>query len=63
MDACLQAIRRTPEMYTVMYQGYRRALVRRFPYGIFYEHVECTVTIYAVFHSARAPGEWRHRLP
>ena len=40
VDACMQAICRTPEMRSKVYDDYRRGLVRRFPYAIFYEHVE-----------------------
>jgi plasmid stabilization system protein ParE len=63
VDASIQAIRRTPEMYPVVHETYRRALVRRFPYAIFYEHAEETVTIYSVFHTSRDPDKWRQRLP
>lgn len=63
VDACVEAIRRTPEMYSAAHEDYRRALVRRFPYAVFYEYAEDTVTIYCVFHTARHPYKWRQRLP
>jgi len=63
VDACIEAIRRTPEMYALVHQNYRRGLVRRFPYGIFYEYVEGTVTVYSVFHTSRDLDQWRRRLP
>ena len=31
VDACLESIRRWPEMYSVVHEGYRRSLIRRFP--------------------------------
>ena len=31
VDACVQPIYRHPESYAVVYEGYRRAMVRRFP--------------------------------
>jgi plasmid stabilization system protein ParE len=62
LDACAQAIRRRPEMHAAVYKEYRRALVRRFPYAVFYEHVAGTVTVYCVFHTARDPQKWRQRL-
>ena len=46
VDACFLSIRRNPEMYAFAHESYRRALVRRFPYAIFYEHFEDTITIY-----------------
>jgi len=63
VDACLESIRRRPEMYPVAHEGYRRSLIRRFPYAVFYEQSEATVTIYAVFHTSRDPDKWRQRLP
>jgi plasmid stabilization system protein ParE len=63
VDACIERIRRQPEMYPVVHESYRRALVRRFPYAVFYEYAERTVTIYSVFHMSRDPEKWRARLP
>lgn len=62
IDACVEAICRTPEMHAVVHENYRRALVRRFPYAIFYEYATGTVTIYCVFHTSRDPDKWRQRL-
>ncbi|MCH8044498.1 MAG: type II toxin-antitoxin system RelE/ParE family toxin [Planctomycetes bacterium] len=63
IDACIQRIRRTPEMHAKVHEEYRRALVRRFPYAVFYEHTDTTVTVYCVFHTSREPEKWRKRLP
>ena len=62
VDACVQAICRHPEMYEVVYADYRRALVRRFPYSVFYEYSQNAVTVYGVFHNSRDPEKWRRRL-
>lgn len=62
VDACLERIRRHPGMYPVVYETYRRALIRRFPYALFYEHSGTQATIYAVFHTSRDPEKWRQRL-
>jgi plasmid stabilization system protein ParE len=62
VDACIQAICRTPEMHSFVHGSYRRGLVRRFPYAVFYEYVGSTVTVYCVFHTSRDPDKWRERL-
>ena len=62
VDACIQVICRHPEMYTKVYEDYRRAMIRRFPYAVFYEYSESVVTIYCVFHTSRDPEKWRQRL-
>jgi hypothetical protein len=36
-EACLESIRRGPEIYPVVHESYHRALIRRFPYAVFYE--------------------------
>jgi len=36
VDGCIQAIRRMPEMHEKVHQDYRRSLLRRFPYAVFY---------------------------
>ena len=63
IDARIEAICRWPEMCEIVHEDYRRALVRRFPYAIFYEHSENAVTVYSIFHTARDPQKWRQRLP
>ena len=63
VDAAIQRIRRTPEIHGQIHENYRRAMVRRFPYVVFYEYDENTVTIYCVFHTSRNPAKWRERLP
>lgn len=63
VDASTATIRRMPETYPTVHVNYRRALVRRFPYGVFYEYAEGTVTVYGVFHTSCDPSKWRQRLP
>jgi plasmid stabilization system protein ParE len=62
VDACLETISRRPEMCPVVHETFRRSLIRRFPFAIFYEYSGTTVTVYSVFHSSRNPEKWRERL-
>ena len=62
VDACLQLIQRQPRMFQIVHENYRRAIVRRFPYVIFYEDLETEILIYVVFHSSQDPKKWRSRL-
>lgn len=59
VDACIQSIRRNPEMYRVVFEKYRRAVLRRFPYVIFFEFVDDTIIVYSVFHCSQDPKKWR----
>lgn len=63
VDACIQSVRRNPEMYRVVFESYRRAVLRRFPYVIFYEFVDETIIVYSVFHCSQDPKKWRSRFP
>ena len=54
---------RTPEIHAVVHEDYRRGLVRRFPYAVFYKYAEGVVTVYGVFHTSRDPNKWRQRRP
>lgn len=62
VDACIQAICRTPELHAKIHKEYRRTLVRRFPYAVFYEYTSGKVTVYSTFHAFRDPKKWRNRL-
>jgi len=62
VDACIQNICRMPELYARVHEEYRRALVRRFPYAVFYEFTEGKVIIYSIFHMSQDPHKWRYRL-
>lgn len=62
VDECIDLICRNPDLFEVVHREYRRAIVRRFPYVLFYEHHADEVTVFAVFHSAQDPEKWRRRL-
>jgi len=63
IDACIATVLRAPEIYELVHENYRRSLVRRFPFAVFYEFETGVVTIYSVFHTSRDPAKWRRRLP
>ncbi len=62
INARIRVIQRNPEVFAAVHENYRRALVERFPYMIFYEASENAVVVHAVFHCARDPQAWQRRL-
>jgi plasmid stabilization system protein ParE len=60
--ACFHSIQKNPEIYRLVFGSYRRALVRRFPYAVFYEFTEEKMYIYSVFHCSQDPSKWKARL-
>jgi toxin ParE1/3/4 len=57
--ATLAAIERAPEQYPVVHRDVvRRALLRRFPLGVFYVAEAERTTVLAVLHVRRDPARW-----
>jgi toxin ParE1/3/4 len=61
VEAAISSVRRNPEMYPVVHKGVRRALIRRFPYGVFYLTEHEQVVVLAVFHAHRDPRSYQGR--
>jgi plasmid stabilization system protein ParE len=62
VEACVLTIQRHPHLYPKAVDQFRRALVRRFPFEVFYELADDRITVYSVFHCSRDPQKWRSRL-
>ena len=60
-DASFHSILRNPQQFPIVHKNLRRALIRRFPYQIFFLLEEHRVVIIAVFHAKRSPKRWRGR--
>lgn len=61
-DAVLASVERQPHACPVMYRNARRALLRRFPYAVFYLIQNDAVEVVACMHFKRHPRRWRSRL-
>jgi plasmid stabilization system protein ParE len=56
-----ESIRVNPESFPVAYRQTRRALLRRFPYGLYYRIVDDQVVVVACMHGRRHPRRWQSR--
>lgn len=63
VEDCFARIAELPESFPQLYGRYRRALMRRFPYQIFYVIEPRFISVVAVLHGARHPAQWRSRSP
>ena len=54
-------VEETPELYPLMHGEIRRALTRRFPFGIFYVTEGSDQVVLAVMHGSRDPARWQRR--
>jgi len=52
----------TPQLYSDLYCGIRRALLRKFPFGIYYLLNEVKIIVLSVLHLAMDPGKWKKRI-
>ncbi|MEA5599632.1 type II toxin-antitoxin system RelE/ParE family toxin [Nostoc sp. UHCC 0252] len=61
VDETVNRISQMPESYVIVYGDMRRAVVRRFPYAVYYRIVSSRVIVTAIFHGRRDPKSWQTR--
>jgi plasmid stabilization system protein ParE len=57
----LERIRDSPELHPVVLADVRKAVVRRFPYAVFYRSHVDRIEVLAVYHARRDPSGWQDR--
>jgi plasmid stabilization system protein ParE len=62
VTAAISKISTSPLAYTIVYRSIRRALLQRFPFGVFYRVEEGQILVIAVLHGSRHPRRWRQRV-
>lgn len=62
VDACLSSVVSNPLANSIIYKQARRALIRRFPYGILYVFEPEIIAVIACFHGKRNPQSWQDKL-
>jgi plasmid stabilization system protein ParE len=62
VGACLKAIGRSPTAFQLVAFDARRAIVKQFPYVIFYRIEAKAIYVYSVFHTSQDPQKWMDRL-
>ena len=58
VDAALGLIEANPEQYEVVHREIRHAVLRRFPYGVFYRIRSTKISVFAVMHLKRDDIPW-----
>lgn len=61
-DAAISLIARQPEVGTIQFGPFRRVLVSRFPFSVFYSIESEAIVVHGVFHSSRDPDRIRRLL-
>jgi len=60
--ACVSEIPRNPLLYPKVYSEFRRRLLRRFPYAIYFMIKNDQIVVFGLFHCARDPRTIRTKL-
>lgn len=58
MELQLKRLEQSPLLYAEVIPSVRRALLPRFPYGVFYAVWGNLIQVLAVLHDVRNPGRW-----
>ena len=64
LDEALSAfdtISEHPHMYPIVHSCTHRAVIHRFPFGIFYRVEKDLLVVVAVMHGSRHPRRWKQR--
>jgi len=61
VEGCIAMIARHPHIYPVVYRGVQRALLRRFPFGIFFISKQNALIVLACLHTKRHPDIFKTR--
>ena len=62
VDATLSRVADNPLQHQVLHREARRAIVRRFPYGVFYRIEASNIVVFCVSHLHRNPAAWKARV-
>ncbi|MBC8412070.1 type II toxin-antitoxin system RelE/ParE family toxin [bacterium] len=55
VEVVLQSILDFPEIYEMIYSSFRRSVIRRFPFSVFYTIEQNEIIIHAVFDNRQDP--------
>lgn len=55
VDDAIALVKERPEAFAIVHRTFRRILLHRFPYALFYHASEDRIVVVAVLHQARGP--------
>ena len=61
VSSALENLAKQPAMYPTVHRNIRRALIQKFPFGLFYIMEENLIIIIAFMHISRNPRLWKKR--
>jgi plasmid stabilization system protein ParE len=61
IDLVVSSLAERALAFPAIHREVRRALIKRFPYGVFFVASDDLVVVLAVLHQARDPAVWKRR--
>lgn len=61
VDSVIAAISENPFRFPIVHRDIRRALLSRFPYGVFFRVRPDQIRVIAITHLSRDPERWQRR--
>ena len=61
IDRCISLASERPLQFSVIHDGIRRVVAKRFPYSIYFRSEQRRIIVLAVFHGRRSPAIWMAR--
>ena len=61
VDAVFAQVQRNPNQFPVVHGPIRRALLRRFPYAVFFVESDTAIRVIACTHVRQNPERWKRR--
>lgn len=64
LDTLIDRMSSSPRQFPIVFRNVRRAIVRRFPYCLFFiiEDETDSLLVIACFHASRDPVRWQERV-
>ena len=63
VERTLTQVENNPQAFAEVHEGVRRALIRTFPYGVYFSFEGERIVVLAIVHSLRHPRVWMERTP
>jgi plasmid stabilization system protein ParE len=61
VESSIEFVQSHPQAWPVVHRDTRRALLHRFPHGLFYRLYEQQIVVVACMHASRDPRRWQSR--
>ena len=61
IDALIERMSDNPHQFPIVFRNVHRALLRRFPYSLFFVVEDDALIVIACFHASRDPSHWQKR--